>query len=205
MRNGGDQRAIRISDSYADHQGGTNLPGHPEIEEPGVTPDRRHSRLASNRSAASAISESSKSPESNGTARRSNSTLKTGFSSSGSASKSSRSRAVCLLTIVSSPFPRSQATPAPRRRSGTSRRSAAKTQMAADEHRCTPISKERCYRRRSAFLRGPKCFEEFSGYSSFATTTVISAVTSLCSFTGTLNSPNWRIGSSSVILRRSMV
>ena len=48
----------------------------PKIRKPHVTPDRCHSRLASNWSAASAVSESSKAPDSHGTARRKNSTGK---------------------------------------------------------------------------------------------------------------------------------
>ena len=42
-------------------------------------------------------------------------------------------------------------------------------------------------------------------YASLATTTVISVVTSLCSRTGTLYSPNCLMGSSNCTLRRSMV
>ena len=42
-----------------------------------------------------------------------------------------------------------------------------------------------------------------AAYASFTTITVISAVTSLCSFTGTLYSPSCLMGSSNWILRRS--
>jgi outer membrane protein assembly factor BamB len=48
-------------------------------------------------------------------------------------------------------------------------------------------------------------FQTRKRYSSFTTTTVTSAVTSLCSRTGTLYSPNCLIGSSSWIFRRSIV
>ena len=49
------------------------------------------------------------------------------------------------------------------------------------------------------------CPFRYLDYSSFATTTVISTGTSLCSRTVTLYSPNCRMGSSSTILRRSML
>jgi hypothetical protein len=79
MRNNGDQCAIRISECYRDYQGRTDLFRHAEIKKPDIAPDRHHSRLDSNRSAASAVSASSKEPESNGAARRKNSTVKTRF------------------------------------------------------------------------------------------------------------------------------
>lgn len=110
VRNDGYQRVIGIAEAYADDKGWTNFPGHPEIEELHLAPAWRHSRLAGNRSAASAISESSNGPESNGTARLRNSTVKIRFSSSGSASKSSRSRAVCPLMFLGYPFLRLSAT-----------------------------------------------------------------------------------------------
>ena len=105
MWNNGDQCAVRISEGYADYQGGTDLLRHPEVKKPDIAADGRRSRPASNRSAASAISKSSKGPESNGTARRKNSTVKTRFSSSGNASKDSRSSAVWLLMYLGYPFP----------------------------------------------------------------------------------------------------
>src|ERR1017187_130616 len=109
MWNNGDQCAVRISEGYADYQGGTDLLRHPEVKKPDIAADGHRSRPASNRSAASAVSESSKGPESNGTARRKNSTVKTRFSASGKASNASRSSAVWLLMFLGYPFPRPSA------------------------------------------------------------------------------------------------
>ena len=98
-------REGRLARGHAYHQSGTDFLGDPEIKEPHLASGRYHSRLASTWSAAPAISESSKGPESKGTARRKNSTVKTRFSSPGNASKSSRSRAVSLLIHLGYPLP----------------------------------------------------------------------------------------------------
>ncbi len=105
MRHDSHQGAISISIGCADYKSRADFLSHPEIKKPDFTPSRRHSRLASNRSAASAISKSSRGPESNGTARRKNSTVKALFSSSGKASKASRSWAVWRLIFLGYPFP----------------------------------------------------------------------------------------------------
>src|ERR1035438_5354214 len=109
MRNNGNQRAVDISERRADHQGWTNFFRHAKVKKPDLAPNGRHSKLASNLSAASAISESSTGPESNGAARRRNSTVKTRFSSSGKASNASRSWAVWLLILSDYPFSRPSA------------------------------------------------------------------------------------------------